>query len=90
MLRYWLEQISDLPADVVIMDDKPSKIAQAIRIARKTVAIANQNSIFAIGVKLAIMVLTILGITSMWAAILADVGVMVLCVLNAMRALKLK
>ncbi|MBE5855468.1 MAG: heavy metal translocating P-type ATPase [Lachnospiraceae bacterium] len=77
-------------ADVVIMDDKPSKIAQAIRIARKTVAIANQNSIFAIGVKLAIMVLTILGITSMWAAILADVGVMVLCVLNAMRALKLK
>jgi Cd2+/Zn2+-exporting ATPase len=75
-------------ADVVLMDDKPSKIALAIRIARRTIAIARQNVAFAIGVKLAVLVLAALGMATMWMAVFADVGVTVLAVLNAMRALR--
>ena len=75
-------------ADVVLMDDKPSKIALAIRIARRTLRIAKQNVWFAIGVKVAVLVLAAFGIATMWMAVFADVGVTVLAVLNAMRALK--
>ncbi|MBE6244668.1 MAG: cadmium-translocating P-type ATPase [Bacteroidales bacterium] len=75
-------------ADVVLMDDKPSKIATAIRIARRTLSIAKQNIWFAIGVKVAVLILATLGIATMWMAVFADVGVTVLAVLNAMRALK--
>ena len=77
-------------ADVVLMDDKPSKIALAIRIARRTLRIAKQNVWFAIGVKVAVLVLAAFGIATMWMAVFADVGVTVLAVLNAMRALKVK
>lgn len=75
-------------ADVVIMDDKPSKIALAIRIARRTIRIAKENVVFAIGVKIAVLILAAFGIATMWMAVFADVGVTVLAVLNAMRALK--
>ena len=75
-------------ADVVLMDDKPSKIAAAISIARKTISIANQNIVFALGVKAVILVLGILGKANMWAGAFADVGVMVVAVANATRALK--
>ena len=75
-------------ADVVLMDDKPSKIALAIRIARRTLAIARQNVAFAIGVKVAVLILAAVGIATMWLAVFADVGVTVLAVLNAMRALR--
>ena len=74
-------------ADVVLMDDQPSKIALAIRIARRTLAIARQNVIFAIGIKVAVLLLAACGIATMWLAVFADVGVTVLAVLNAMRAL---
>ncbi len=77
-------------ADVVLMDDDPRKIAKAIRIARKCIAIVYQNTVFAIGIKLLCLVLTALGVTGMWLAIFADVGVMVLAVLNAIRALFVK
>lgn len=76
-------------ADVVLMDDQPSKIALAIRIAKKTLAIARQNVIFSIGVKIAVLLLAAVGIANMGLAIFADVGVTVLAVLNAMRTLKL-
>ena len=75
-------------ADVVLMDDKPSKIALAIHIARRTLRIAKQNVWFAIGVKVAVLVLAAFGIATLWMAVFADVGVTVLAVLNAMRALK--
>ena len=75
-------------ADVVLMDDHPSKIATAIRIARRTLAIARQNIVFAIGVKVAVLLLAVVGLATMWLAVFADVGVTVLAVLNAMRALK--
>ena len=75
-------------ADVVLMDDKPSKIALAIRIARRTLRIAKQNVWFAIGVKVLVLVLATLGVATMWMAVFADVGVTVLAVFNAMRALK--
>ena len=75
-------------ADVVLMDDKPSKIALAIRIARRTLGIARQNVWLAIGVKLAVLVLATFGLATMWMAVFADVGVTVLAVLNAMRALR--
>ena len=75
-------------ADVVLMDDKPSRIATAIKIARRTLSIARQNIWFAIGVKVAVLILATLGIATMWMAVFADVGVTVLAVLNAMRALK--
>ena len=74
-------------ADVVLMDDDPMKIARAIRLARKCIRIVNENIWFAIGIKLACLLLGALGIANMWLAIFADVGVMVLCVLNAIRAL---
>ena len=77
-------------ADVVLMDDKPSKITLAVRIARRTLAIARQNVVFAIGVKAAVLVLAAFGIATMWLAVFADVGVTVLAVLNAMRALQNK
>ena len=77
-------------ADVVLMDDKPSKIATAIRIARRTIGIARQNIIFAIGVKVAVLILAFFGIATMWLAVFADVGVTVLAVLNAIRALKVR
>ena len=72
-------------ADVVLMDDKPSKIALAIRLARHTISIARQNVIFAIGIKVAVLILATLGLATMWMAVFADVGVTVLAVLNAMR-----
>ena len=75
-------------ADVVIMDDKPSKVALAIRIARRTIRIARQNVIFAIGVKIAVLLLAGIGAATLWMAVFADVGVTVLAVLNAIRALK--
>lgn len=75
-------------ADIVIMDDKPSKIALAISIARRTLGIARQNVAFAIGVKIAVLVLAAFGAATMWMAVFADVGVTVLAVLNAMRALR--
>ena len=75
-------------ADVVLMDDKPSKIALAIKIARRTLSIARQNVWFAIGIKVAVLILAALGIATMWLAVFADVGVTVLAVLNAMRALR--
>ncbi len=77
-------------ADVVLMDDDPRKIAKAIRIARKCIRIVYENIYFAIGVKLACLLLGALGIADMWLAIFADVGVMVLCVLNAIRCLAVK
>ena len=75
-------------ADVVLMDDKPSKIAEAIRIARRTLVIARQNVCFAIGVKVAVLLLAAFGVATMLLAVFADVGVTVLAVLNAMRALR--
>ncbi len=77
-------------ADVVLMDDKPTKIADAIRIARRTIRIAKENAAFAIGVKILVLVLASLGLAGMAWAVFADVGVMVLAVLNAMRALYVK
>ncbi len=70
------------------MDDKPSKIALAVRIARKTLRIARENIGFAIGIKVLVLVLATLGLATMWMAVFADVGVTVLAVLNAMRAMK--
>ena len=75
-------------ADVVLMDDQPTKIATAMRIARRTLGIARQNIWFAIGVKVAVLILAFFGLATMWLAVFADVGVTVLAVLNAMRALK--
>ncbi|MBQ2195929.1 MAG: HAD-IC family P-type ATPase, partial [Prevotella sp.] len=77
-------------ADVVLMDDNPTKIALAIRIARRTLAIARQNVWFAIGIKIAVLILAALGLATMWMAVFADVGITVLAVLNAMRALTIK
>ena len=77
-------------ADVVLMDDDPAKIALAMRIARRTLRIVYQNIVFALAIKFACLVLGALGLASMWTAIFADVGVMVLAVLNATRALYTK
>lgn len=77
-------------ADVVLMDDKPSKIATAIAVSRRTIRIAHENVWFAIGVKVAILGLATVGLGTMWMAVFADVGVTVLAVLNAMRALRTK
>ena len=77
-------------ADVVLMDDKPSKIVKAIGISRRTIGIARQNAIFAIGIKVAVLALSTIGIVTMGMAVFADVGVMVFAVLNATRALKVK
>ena len=75
-------------ADVVLMDDKPSKVAEAVRIARRTLRIARENMAFAIGIKVLVLLLAALGAATLWMAVFADVGVTVLAVLNAMRALK--
>lgn len=75
-------------ADVVIMTDEPSKIARAMQISRTTLRIVKQNIVFALGVKVAVLVLAALGLASMWAAVFADVGVAVIAILNAMRALR--
>ena len=77
-------------ADVVLMDDKPSKIAEAVRISRRTIGIARQNVWFAIGVKVSILALAAVGLGTMWMAVFADVGVTVLAVFNAMRALRVR
>lgn len=75
-------------ADIVLMDDDPRKLAQALRISRKTLAIVRQNIVFALGVKLLVLALVALGLAGMWLAVFADVGVSVIAILNAMRALK--
>ena len=75
-------------ADIVIMTDEPIKIARAMNISRKTLAIVRQNIVGAIGIKVAVLVLTAFGCVGMWAAVFADVGVAFLAILNAMRALK--
>ena len=75
-------------ADVVLMDDMPSRVAASVRIARRTLGIARQNIAFAIAVKVAILLLAGVGLAPMWLAVFGDVGVMVLCVLNATRALR--
>lgn len=75
-------------ADIVIMNDEPSKIAKMVAIARKTLAIVKENIVFAIGIKVAILILAAIGIANMWLAVFADVGVAALAILNAMRTLK--
>ena len=77
-------------ADVVIMDDDLGRIPAVIRIAKRTVGIAKQNIVFALAVKVGILILGALGIANMWAAVFADVGVAVLCILNSMRLLAVK
>lgn len=77
-------------ADIVIMDDDPSKVAEAIRVSRRTLRIARQNVVFAIGIKILVLILAATGIATMWMAVFADVGVTVLAVFNAMRTLKTK
>ena len=77
-------------ADIVLMDDKPSNIARAIRVARKTMRIVHQNIVFAIGVKVLILALAAVGIANMWLAVFGDVGVSVIAILNAMRAMSVK
>jgi Cd2+/Zn2+-exporting ATPase len=77
-------------ADVAIMTDEPSKLVDAIRIARKTIGIVKQNIVFAIGVKVLVLLLTAVGIATMWAAVFGDVGVSVIAILNSIRALRHK
>ncbi len=74
-------------ADVVLMDDKPSKIARAIQISRRTLRIARQNIILAVAIKIAILILAAMGLAPMWLAVFGDVGVLIICVLNATRTL---
>ena len=76
-------------ADVVLMDDKPSKVALGVRLARRTMGIVRQNIVFALGVKGVVLALSALGLTNMWVAVFADVGVAVIAILNAMRALRI-
>ena len=75
-------------ADIVIMNDEPSKIAEAIKISHKTMRIVKENIVFAITVKMVVLVLSALGIATMWFAVFADVGVSVIAILNALRILK--
>ena len=77
-------------ADIVIMNDQPSKIATAMKISRKTLKIVKQNIVFAIGIKVVVLIMAALGMASMWAAVFADVGVAFLAILNAMRAMKVE
>ena len=97
MHRFLPEQTWELPwepweaieaADIVLMDDNPKNITKAIKISRRTLSIAKQNIIFALVVKVAVLVLAAVGIATMWAAVFADVGVCVLAILNAMRTAK--
>ena len=76
-------------ADVVLMDDKPSNIVKAIKIARKTLRIVKENIVFAIAVKIGVLILAAVGIASMWYAVFADVGVCVIAIVNALRAMRL-
>ena len=75
-------------ADVVLMDDKPSKLAVGMSVARKALTIAKENTFFSIFIKVLVLLLAVVGLATMWMAVLADVGVMVLAVLNSTRALK--
>lgn len=77
-------------ADIVIMDDKPSKLLDLMKISRQTLSIVKQNIVFALGVKLIVLVLSALGLANMWAAVFADVGVSMIAILNSLRALKMK
>ena len=77
-------------ADVVLMDDDPEKLVDAVEIARKTVRISRENVIFALGVKAAIMLIGFLGMMNMWLAVFADVGVAVIAILNSMRTMRCK
>ena len=77
-------------ADIVIMTDEPSKISTAIKISKKTMKIVKQNIIFAITVKVLVLILTAFGIGTMWEAVFADVGVSVLAIINSLRALRVK
>ena len=75
-------------ADMVIMNDQPSKITDVIKLSKKTMSIVYQNIIFALGIKIAVLILSALGIVGLWAAVFADVGVSMLAIINALRALK--
>ena len=75
-------------ADIVIMNDEPSKIVKAMKISKKTLTIVKENIVFAIGIKVLVLILAAFGAANMWAAVFADVGVAVIAILNAMRALK--
>ena len=77
-------------ADIVIMTDEPSKIIKAIKLSKKTMRIVKENIIFAIAVKIIVLILTAFGVSSMWQAVFADVGVSVIAILNALRALRVK
>lgn len=77
-------------ADIVIMDDKPSKLLDLMKISKKTLAIVKQNIVFALGIKLLMLILSAVGLASMWAAVFADVGVSMIAIINSMRALKVK
>ena len=77
-------------ADIVIMTDEPSKISTAIKISKKTMGIVKQNIIFALAIKILVLVLAALGLSTMWEAVFADVGVSVLAILNSLRALNVK
>ena len=77
-------------ADVVLMDDKPSNISRAIGLARRTMRVVWQNIVFALGVKLIVLVLAAVGIANMWLAVFGDVGVAIIAILNAMRAMGVK
>ena len=77
-------------ADVVLMDDDPRKLALAVRVARRTIMIARQNILFALGVKVLVLALVAVGLANMWLAVFADVGVSFLAILNATRALKIQ
>lgn len=77
-------------ADIVIMTDEPSKIIKAIKLSKKTMRIVKENIIFAITVKIIVLILTAFGVSSMWQAVFADVGVSVIAILNALRALRVK
>lgn len=86
----WVSDAAIEAADVVLMDDDPLKISKAIRISRKCLRIVYENIVFAIGIKLICLVLSAVGIANMYLAVFADVGVMVLAVLNAIRCLFVK
>ena len=77
-------------ADIVIMTDEPSKLANAIKISKKTMQIVKENIVFAITVKILVLLLSTLGVTTMWAAVFADVGVSVIAIINALRILRVK
>ena len=77
-------------ADIIIMTDEPGKLPAAIRIAKRTMTIVRQNIVFALGIKVLVLILSALGYSNMWWAIFADVGVCVLAIINSMRALRLK